>query len=69
MILMIRNLEYGLTAMLLVGAVAFELSNFPVGLLHEYAREISTATVRAGSFSPLPLAKAIPTELLLTAVD
>ena len=69
MALMLTDLDLSLAAMVFVGTVGLQLSHLPVGLLHEYASKVITATVRAGLVLLPPFIQTSLAILLPTAVD
>ena len=69
MALIFTDIELCFAAMLFVQTVDLQLSNLPALLLQEHAREVSTATVRAGLVLLLPFIQTSLAILLLTAVD
>ena len=69
MALILTDLDLCLTAMSFVRTVDLQLSNLPVGLLHEYASKVITATVRAGLVLLPPFIQTSLAILLPAAVD
>ena len=69
MVTILTDLQHTLASTFLVWAVYLQFAYLPILLLQKHAREISTATVRAGLGILRPLVKTGFTEVSFTAVD